>query len=52
MFLIYSPERIDPGNKKFNVANTPKIISGATKFCLQIAEEFYKNITKTHSVCH
>ncbi len=48
--LIYSPERIDPGNKKFNVENTPKIISGLTKSCLQIAEELYKNITKTYSV--
>lgn len=50
VFLIYSPERIDPGNKKFNVANTPKIISGATKSCLKIAQEFYKNVTKTYCV--
>tara|TARA_B100000989_G_C19502912_1_gene455078 strand:+ start:121 stop:1410 length:1290 start_codon:yes stop_codon:yes gene_type:complete len=50
VYLIYSPERIDPGNKKFNVSNTPKIISGATKSCLKIAEEFYKNVTKTYSV--
>lgn len=50
VFIIYSPERIDPGNKKFNVANTPKIISGATKSCLKIAEELYKNVTKTYSV--
>tara|TARA_Y100000591_G_C21849276_1_gene710649 strand:- start:1005 stop:2294 length:1290 start_codon:yes stop_codon:yes gene_type:complete len=50
VFLIYSPERIDPGNKKFNVTNTTKVISGATKSCLKLAEEFYKNVTKTYSV--
>lgn len=48
--LIYSPERIDPGNKKFNVANTPKVISGATKACLKIGQKLYKNVTNTHSV--
>ena len=26
--IIYSPERIDPGNKNFRVDNTPKIVSG------------------------
>jgi UDP-N-acetyl-D-glucosamine dehydrogenase len=44
--LIYSPERIDPGNKKFSVENTPKIVSGYTKTCLKIAENIYKNITQ------
>ena len=48
--LIYSPERIDPGNKKFNVANTPKVISGATKSCLKIGQKLYRNVTKTYSV--
>lgn len=44
--LIYSPERIDPGNKEFSVENTPKIISGYTKNCLKIAENIYNNITQ------
>jgi len=29
-FLAFSPERIDPGNKKFNTKNTPKIVGGCT----------------------
>lgn len=28
IFLGYSPERIDPGNKKYNLKNIPKIVSG------------------------
>lgn len=46
LFLIYSPEREDPGNKKFNISNTTKIISGLTKKCEKIAEATYRNITK------
>lgn len=32
--LGYSPERIDPGNAKFNLVNTPKVTSGVTKYRL------------------
>ena len=45
-FLGYSPEREDPGNKKFNITNTPKIISGYTKNCLKVVETFYKSFVK------
>ena len=43
-FISYSPERIDPGNKRFDVENIPKIISGYSKDCLEISEKFYKSI--------
>jgi len=43
-FISYSPERIDPGNKKFNIKNIPKIVSGYSRNCLNIAEKFYKSI--------
>jgi len=46
LFLIYSPEREDPGNKVFTISNTTKIISGLTKKCEKIAEATYRNITK------
>lgn len=29
-FLVFAPERIDPGNTRFNVKNTPKLVGGET----------------------
>ncbi len=39
--LCYSPEREDPGNKSFNLQNTPKVISGFSKKCLLKAKSIY-----------
>ncbi len=36
-FLAFSPERIDPGNKKFTTANTPTVVGGVTKRCTELA---------------
>jgi UDP-N-acetyl-D-glucosamine dehydrogenase len=36
-FLAFSPERIDPGNKKFTTANTPVVVGGVTKVCTDLA---------------
>ena len=44
IFLSFSPERIDPGNKKFSLKNIPKIISGFSKNCLKLSKLFYSNI--------
>lgn len=41
IFLAYSPERIDPGNPTWNLGNTPKIVAGLTKDCLELAIAFY-----------
>ncbi len=46
IFLSYSPERENPGDKKFNFQNTPKIISGIGKNSLTLCNIFYKMITK------
>ncbi len=35
--LAFSPERIDPGNKKFSTANTPVVVGGVTKQCTELA---------------
>ena len=43
-FISYSPERIDPGNRSYNVKNIPKIVSGYSNNCLKISENFYKSI--------
>lgn len=39
--LAYSPERIDPGNEKYDLHNTPKVVGGYTSRCTQRAEAFY-----------
>lgn len=39
--LAYSPERIDPGNKKFKVINTPKVVGGINEECTKIASSLY-----------
>ncbi len=43
-FLIYSPEREDPGNKNFSTQNIPKVVGGVTSECLNVGIELYKNI--------
>jgi UDP-N-acetyl-D-glucosamine dehydrogenase len=45
-FLAFSPERIDPGNKKWNFSNTPVIVGGVTPECTSIAEIVIKQISK------
>ena len=44
LFIIYSPEREDPGNKNFSTKNIPKIVGGVTPECLEVGIELYKNI--------
>jgi len=41
-FLAFSPERVDPGNKRWNTQNTPKVIGGVTPNCLQVAQALYE----------
>lgn len=40
-FLAFSPERVDPGNKRFSTKNTSKVVGGVTPVCLEIAYTFY-----------
>ena len=39
--LGFSPERIDPNNREFNLRNTPKVVSGLTKECLESVSAIY-----------
>ncbi len=46
-FLAHSPERVDPGNKRYTTRNTTKVVGGVTPLCLEVAQCFYaKTITK------
>jgi UDP-N-acetyl-D-glucosamine dehydrogenase len=39
--LAYSPERVDPGNPSFHIANTPKLVGGVTPACTELAGALY-----------
>jgi UDP-N-acetyl-D-glucosamine dehydrogenase len=41
-FLCFSPERVDPGNTKFQTANIPKVVGGITPRCTEIGSLFYQ----------
>ncbi|MBS4538834.1 nucleotide sugar dehydrogenase [Clostridium sp. D2Q-11] len=41
-FLAFSPERVDPGNKQYNIKNTPKIVGGVTENCTELAALLYE----------
>jgi len=41
MFLVYSPEREDPGNPSFSTRTIPKVVGGHTPACLAAGEAFY-----------
>ena len=43
-FLIYSPEREDPGRTDFNTKTTPKVCGGSTKACLEAGIALYEGI--------
>ncbi len=44
VFLAFSPERIDPGNKRYGFRNTPKVVGGSTPACKERASAFYGRI--------
>ena len=45
--FAYSPERIDPRNKTWNLKNTPKLISGTDKIVAGKAFDFYSKFIKS-----
>jgi len=46
-FLAFSPERVDPGNKQYNVKNTPKVVGGVTPVCTKVAATLYSNVLQS-----
>jgi UDP-N-acetyl-D-glucosamine dehydrogenase len=45
-FVAFSPERIDPGNKHFDVTLIPKVVGGMTKTCTELSGLLYNKIIK------
>lgn len=44
VFLVFSPEREDPGNPHFNTKTIPKVVGGSTPACLEVGVELYGGV--------
>jgi UDP-N-acetyl-D-glucosamine dehydrogenase len=41
VFVVYSPEREDPGNPQFTATNIPKVVGGHTPACMAAGDALY-----------
>ncbi len=46
-YLGFSPERVDPGNRRFSTRTIPKVVSGVTAACRQTARSLYEQVVDT-----
>jgi UDP-N-acetyl-D-glucosamine dehydrogenase len=46
-FLAFSPERVDPGNPKYQTRNIPKVVGGVTSLCTDLAQFYYQQFIET-----
>ena len=46
-FLCFSPERVDPGNPKYQTSNIPKVVGGVTPACTEMGRLFYAQALET-----
>jgi UDP-N-acetyl-D-glucosamine dehydrogenase len=46
-FLVFSPEREDPGNARFTTRTIPKIVGGVTPACLEVGVCLYNQAIET-----
>ena len=46
-FLCFSPERVDPGNPKYQTSNIPKVVGGITPACTELGALFYAQALET-----
>ena len=46
-FLCFSPERVDPGNPKYQTHNIPKVVGGCTAACTEVGALFYRQALQT-----
>jgi UDP-N-acetyl-D-glucosamine dehydrogenase len=43
-YLAFSPERVDPGSKNYNIKNTPKVVGGIDSKSTKVAELLYRQV--------
>lgn len=43
-FLVFSPEREDPGNQRFTIKDIPKVVGGVTPECTELARLYYGRV--------
>ncbi len=43
-FLVFSPEREDPGNRRYHTGNIPKVVGGITPHCTEAGKTLYEQI--------
>jgi UDP-N-acetyl-D-glucosamine dehydrogenase len=43
-FLGYAPERVDPGNERWSIRNTPKLVAGVTEECRRRTKLLYSQV--------
>ncbi len=46
-YLVYSPEREDPGNQNYTTQTIPKVIGGHTNECLTVGSALYSTFIET-----
>ena len=47
LFVAFSPERVDPGNERWQITNTPKVVGGVTERSTELATLFYSKFIDT-----
>jgi UDP-N-acetyl-D-glucosamine dehydrogenase len=43
LYFVSAPERVDPGNAKWNITNTPRLIGGINQKSTDLARQFYES---------
>jgi UDP-N-acetyl-D-glucosamine dehydrogenase len=49
-YLSFAPERIDPGNQRYGIKNTPMVVGGVTETCGELSRLFYAQLVDTVKV--
>ncbi len=47
LFVAFSPERVDPGNTRYQTHNIPKVVGGVTPQCTAVATTLYQQFLQT-----